>query len=459
MQTLRSMCDIMTKDGAATEPSDSELRKIPKLFARIKDLLKVYYQHQVFRDNHPNLKLCDLPEPAIASYYLYLAGSILLRHETHLRRLATLEPTLFESIFFDVGQQAPQVDMAWDHYTKGRKPNQRPEPKDRTELMRVVGTLSAYRLTYQTMWFLAPIWLRLSTDFDGLFPHLVELATSTYVKNTCDLYAAFFHGTSAIQVLLSAPRKAGSLTAFSPDWMRYWVKAGGLPSLLNGALMMDGHATFHLFADAADIAREMLPISEVDAERMMTLVQHQIDRNLTHSSEHVDTAMRTALFLVLDRPRGLSIFIDKANGIWFNSKLIYFSSHLFRNAHKYQTQEAFDRLWERQKTRWDAQTEAMRRYLIELYEPWQVTEKTLEDTGCMNRSCPETRELRSLMKRLKGRALLSWSPADLEVFQAWGRNLKVCKSCRDAVYCSRSCQAADWRRHRPSCRNKRTRRK
>ena len=28
MQTLRLMCDIVTKDGAATEPSDSELRKV-----------------------------------------------------------------------------------------------------------------------------------------------------------------------------------------------------------------------------------------------------------------------------------------------------------------------------------------------------------------------------------------------------------------------------------------------
>jgi len=158
--------------------------------------------------------------------------------------------------------------------------------------------------------------------------------------------------------------------------------------------------------------------------------------------------MRDSLFLLFDQ-FGLDLITDAATGVWFNFKLIYVSAHLSRKPEKYRTHERFERLWLRHDQRWDAQSEAMRRFLIFLYEPWQLKKSTVEELGCMNEQCPETRHITAL----QGRTPNTWSTEDWTIFKGWGRNLKVCKGCREAVYCSRTCQKADWGDHRTSCNN------
>lgn len=68
--------------------------------------------------------------------------------------------------------------------------------------------------------------------------------------------------------------------------------------------------------------------------------------------------------------------------------------------------------------------------------------------GCKYRGCPELQEL---MRLKAGRVRGVRDPIVEDRLFQWGGASKACTSCRHVSYCSSACQKADWKSHKPTC--------
>lgn len=184
--------------------------------------------YQIFRVKDSRLKYCDIPGPGDIVCYLFVAGQCIQKED--IRRLIALDPELFRSTFFDsTGKDPAEVSDIWDRYSSGHEPNHRPPMGDRRGIYFELHRRNLYGLSLQTLWFLGPLWLRLSEEVE-MFPELAELALNTFTEHTNSLRSALFGGPMRYFILICSP------VVRSETWLKRFIAAGGAPAFLGGSV-------------------------------------------------------------------------------------------------------------------------------------------------------------------------------------------------------------------------------
>jgi hypothetical protein len=188
--------------------------------------------YQIFKVNDPRLKYCDIPSPWATSSSLFVAGQCISIEQ--IRRLIALDPELFRSTFFDsTGEIPAEISEFWDRYNAGHEPNHRPLMYVRAGLEDECHQKALYGMSFQTLWFLGPLWLQLSEEVDT-FPELADLALKTVVEQTSSLRSMLFHGPLPYYMLII------SHVILSDAWLKRFIAAGGAPALLGGTVSLFG---------------------------------------------------------------------------------------------------------------------------------------------------------------------------------------------------------------------------
>jgi hypothetical protein len=206
------------------------------LITRIRQFLHAYYNYQVFHEEHPDLKLCDTPDPSMHIYYLCLTGLTLMIGDNLVGRLIREAPEIIDVIFNidDTHRKCTQLYEAYrDSHMK------RPPMKERRKRVAWLITLQCYRPTYELNYLLAPIWSRLQNNVDSLPPKFAKLALTKLLSSGNGLSAILSGGILRETVIASLGMETHH---HNPDrfgansWFDHWVTYGGMPSLLAGAV-------------------------------------------------------------------------------------------------------------------------------------------------------------------------------------------------------------------------------
>ena len=92
--------------------------------------------------------------------------------------------------------------------------------------------MMAYSATHTYMYFLAPVWTRISVQLvkDVFSDELVEMIISLYIAHTDSIPALYQFGSSAISLIGIEP----ALEAYPferKQWITRWIERGGIPSI------------------------------------------------------------------------------------------------------------------------------------------------------------------------------------------------------------------------------------
>jgi hypothetical protein len=163
---------------------------------------------------------------------------IFLTHGSHLPRLVKLDSERFGKIFFDSIDHPPEAKKLFQRYLAGRRPNGRPDLTTRFDILREMDAMTAYRSTYHSLWFLAPIWQRLALNrFDEFHRPLLDRAVNAIIQNTNTLFMAIFNDIAPSRILFMSL----DFVKDNPKreyWIQGWIHAGALPSLLSGIVSL-----------------------------------------------------------------------------------------------------------------------------------------------------------------------------------------------------------------------------
>ena len=139
---------------------------------------------------------------------------------------------------------------------------------------------------------------------------------------------------------------------------------------------------------------------------------------------------------------------ERASSISGTCILFYFLfRRISRNPAQYRRYDAMKKLLKKYTTLAPAQKSARGWAIMNIADRWGHLEP---DTGygCHYGECPE----RMALKKLKSQRKRGRRDAVVEErLYKWGAEAKACK-CWKVIYCSRDCQAKDWRNHRAACR-------
>jgi hypothetical protein len=201
---------------------------VPALLRKVHSLLNVYYSYQVFNETSPLLRLCDIEDPAFLSLQLLRLGISLKSMHVILHRLVREVPEFMSVVFLEpvADKRDSNHQFVMNQFRKAL--GDRPQMKERRRILFGQNLLEAYRARHQWNYLMTPVWEWL-LDPDNKFLNLYESATAIFHANTVSHEALFLCGTSALEPLYN-------YLALSKENLEFFIKAGGLPCLVTGAV-------------------------------------------------------------------------------------------------------------------------------------------------------------------------------------------------------------------------------
>lgn len=234
MEEIREVCEYLP------EPSRTyyDNYQIPRMILRVKKLLHIYYSYQIFGEDSPDIKYCDLPSREFATYSLFNFGKGIATVPAIMPRIMSQFPAFVEFVF-SIQETHPRCQSIIERYHHYRE--NRPERKERKKLYRDLVYLQLYQVTHHLLYFLTPIWIRLSmptlfsqeSEWTVDRSKLSKRAMSTLVAHTSTLNAILANGSAAFLAIQECHIKSRWI---DEDWVTRFRRAGGIPGCLHGSV-------------------------------------------------------------------------------------------------------------------------------------------------------------------------------------------------------------------------------
>lgn len=214
----------------------------------------VYYNYQVYSDDHPELCLCDIDHPEVITYHLSLAGQMILLHPTLYKWLLQDKDT-FQLIFAhppganDLNRRSKNFTIGFHLAHELTDEGGRPSMEHRRDLYRKLVILKAYRVYHHYLYFMAPVWIKLSSEFLHKQPEeetlqdrfndckpLGRKAFELFLNYAGDMDRFYECGESTIISLLSVPEIQIENSEERRKWLHKMRYGGGVSALVIGAV-------------------------------------------------------------------------------------------------------------------------------------------------------------------------------------------------------------------------------